>query len=220
MASHDAATALAAEDSTRHIFPFFDLLGELRDSIYDVMLLAHTQAPEEYKLAWNAWNMMVPTAFQVNHQFSREYTARIRKISVISQFTEHVDFYGSINISLPRGMLWTSTAEFRLMELSVEGHTHPEWLAPLLDRFSRLTEVHVKSAILTMELSEFEDEMADPDTLDSWLDFKTLRSLEVYRSTESDYRDFDYDKHAAKNLIKKWDFEKECWQNVEAAEPA
>ena len=210
-----ADKAPAVQDSTRHIFPFFDLPAELRDHVYDELLVTRRRAAEEDHLALKVENLVDPNASRISRQFRSEYLARAGKRPVIAQFTDHAHFYGFEEITLPRGVLRTNIAEVRVLELGVEEYTHPMWIEVLLDQFSGLREVHLKIAT-SLSSEELEVELQEYDVKATWLALNKLCSWKIYRRSEPDYKNFDFDEHAANDLMGTWNFEKECWEDVKA----
>ncbi|EME38330.1 hypothetical protein DOTSEDRAFT_29390 [Dothistroma septosporum NZE10] len=202
----------AVLDDSRNIFPFFDLPRELRDNIYDHLLITRRRTAEEHYLALKIDNLTDPTASRVSKQFRSEYLARACKHPIITQFIEHVDFYGDIcEDTFPAPISRSQIAEFLLLEGSTEGIMHPDWIEELLTRLPKVTEVRVKIATLCSTVQEFEEGY---DEEDGWLDIENLACFELYHSSERDYREFDFDKHAKDHLVKKWDFENKRWEYV------
>ncbi|KAK4629454.1 hypothetical protein CLAFUW4_08036 [Fulvia fulva] len=170
-----ASLTITTTDAQRNTFPFFDLPGEIRNYIYDELFIACSRpASIDLNLDCNIGNVTDPTACRISKQFRSEYLARAGKHPIVTQFTDHIDFDGTLRYPMPRPVYRTEIVKLRLFATAVEGHSHLDWLEPLLERLPRVTEVEIKVALRKEVVDEQSEEV------ERWMVLRNLRSVVVY----------------------------------------
>lgn len=194
--------AMPEDDPQRHIFPFFELPRELRDLVYDELLLPMTCSKTGDGLIGKAQNVVFADLMTPNGQFASEYQDRARKKTVLVLSDQGCldPIKMGMDLSLPTAARAIRHLKFNITDHGTELHEHFAWMSAFV-RQPHIESVNIKVVRSTHHANSLRHLLADCTPLTK---LQNLRSLEIFwKDKKFGYIDWE----AQQLMILRWSVE-------------
>ncbi|KAK4628805.1 hypothetical protein CLAFUW4_08044 [Fulvia fulva] len=229
-----APTATTGTDSTRHIFPFFNMARELRDEVYDACLeeqeaaISIDLAYSSIDLALMASNMPTTQLKLISRRFRQEYQERSNERSDLRL----QEIMSMQVVGLRRDCLPAQLTHIRAVRLDLLGFSsfhygdgvlrcaYRDWTTALFKHLPKLQSLSIRINLLEHHLPSVELMHAEL-TKGRWAELPFLKGLCVYVGIPGNFCDFNRHDGLVLQLSKdtgKIEMVKEAEQNMKKAQ--